>query len=94
MITCSHFLPFGDEQKDENIWSLFEENGGEIRMWQVIYISSEQLEVKRIQELMQGEGFLVRMEILNDGRSVNYQLLVPLAEAGEALQLIEEEMEL
>lgn len=63
-------------------------------MWQVVYISSEQVEVEKIQDKMQGEGFLVKMEVLNDGRSVNYQLLVPLAEAGEALQLIEEELEM
>lgn len=63
-------------------------------MWQVVYITSEQVEITRIHEKMLGEGFLVKMEVLNDGRTVNYQLLVPLAEAGEALQLIEEELEL
>lgn len=59
-------------------------------MWQVVFISSEQGEVTKIQEIMQGEGFLVRVETLNDGRLINYQLLVPFAEAEEALQLIEE----
>ncbi len=60
-------------------------------MWQVVFITTEQEEAIELQEQIQKEGFLIKIDVLQDEENgETYQLLVPLSEAEEALNLISE----
>lgn len=60
-------------------------------MWTVVYIAPSKKEADRLQKILTGEGFLVKLRVIglpqaNDACSI--EILVPESEVDEALEII------
>ncbi|HLV10158.1 MAG TPA: hypothetical protein VKY40_08115 [Halanaerobiales bacterium] len=53
-------------------------------MWQVVYIATEE-EARLINERLSSQGFLVKIESVDDG---SYEIKVPESEVEEAYQIL------
>jgi len=56
-------------------------------MWQVVFIATDESEARKIKERLTKEGFLVKIEAMDDG---GYQILVPEIEAEDVHQFLNE----
>lgn len=63
-------------------------------MWTVVYMAQSKEIATKVQELLKGEGILVKLSPISknrDGNDTYYEVLVPEAEVEEAHSIIIEE---
>ncbi|MEW6274451.1 MAG: glutamate decarboxylase [Bacillota bacterium] len=60
-------------------------------MWTVVYIAPTKKEAEKIRQVLSGEGILVKLKAIGQpqqGINCSIEILVPEAEADEALEII------
>lgn len=60
-------------------------------MWTVVYIAPTKKEAEKIRQVLSGEGILVKLKAIGQpqqGMNCSIEILVPEAEADEALEII------
>ena len=60
-------------------------------MWTVVFIAPTKAEAEKIREILSREGILVKLKLIGQpqqGANCSVEILVPEAEADEALEII------